>query len=118
MRLPTIIVITPLVLLCASGAWASGWNRGVNVTSIGVLNLNGEVAEFTIAEPIDNSAHCANPTGYAVRDPLTFRSLLALLTSAFMTQKPVDVLVSGTCDASGMPNVTAAVIRDSSNPPR
>jgi hypothetical protein len=67
---------------------AAGWSKGQTVTSITENNVNGEVVQITVTEIIDNSAHCANPPGYAIRDTATVKGTLALLTSALMISKP------------------------------
>jgi hypothetical protein len=104
----SVIVIT---LLSIQVAAASGWSKGQTVTSITENNVNGEVVQITVAEIIDNSAHCANPTGYALRDTATLKGSLALLTSAVAMSKPVDLFVTGSCDTTGMPNVVGVTLR-------
>jgi hypothetical protein len=91
-------------------ALASGWIRGLNVTSLGENNLGGEVVQFTIREEIDNSVHCPDVTGYTIRDSATLKGSLALLTSAMVAQRKVDVFVTGTCDATGMPTVIGVIL--------
>jgi hypothetical protein len=90
---------------------ASGWNRSVTVTSLGENNVSGEVVQFTVNEVVDNPGHCPDKTGYAIRDPATLRGSLALLTSALIAQRQVDLFVAGTCDATGMPNVIGVILR-------
>ena len=90
---------------------ASGWNRSVTITSLGENNVNGEVVQFTVNEVVDNPGHCPDKTGYAIRDPATLRGSLALLTSALLTQRQVDLFVTGTCDTTGMPNVIGVILR-------
>jgi hypothetical protein len=68
-------------------AAAAGWTKGVTITSITENNVNGEVVQITVTEIIDNSAHCANPSGYALRDAATLRGSLALLMSALINRK-------------------------------
>jgi hypothetical protein len=109
---PLKIVVTVLV---AAGlqtvALASGWNRSVTVTTIGKNNVGGEVVQFTVGEVVDNPGHCPDATGYAIRDPSTLRGSLALLTSALVSGRHVDIFVTGTCDAIGMPNVVGVILR-------
>ena len=90
---------------------ASGWNRSVTITSLGENNVSGEVVQFTVNEVVDNPGHCPDKTGYAIRDPATLRGSLALLTSALVAQRQVDLFVTGTCDATGMPNVIGVILR-------
>jgi hypothetical protein len=94
-------------------ALASGWNRSVTVTSLGENNIGGEVVQFTVNEVVDNSGHCANITGYAIRDAATLKGSLALLTSAMMAGRQVDLFVTGACDATGMPTVIGVILRQS-----
>jgi hypothetical protein len=105
------LVMAAVSVLCMPPAWSAGWDRNLNLTSLAALDVGGEVVQVTVAEPVDNSGHCTNSTGYAVRDPAVIKDMLALLTSALITQAPVDLLVSGTCDASGMPSVTGVILR-------
>jgi hypothetical protein len=90
---------------------ASGWNRSVTITSIGENNVSGEVVQFTVSEVVDNPGHCPDKTGYAIRDPATLRGSLALLTSAMVAQRHVDLFVTDSCDATGMPNVIGVILR-------
>jgi hypothetical protein len=106
------IVFAGVMLLCFHTAVsAPGWNRSVAVTSLGEDDVGGEVVQFTVSEVVDNSAHCPNLTGYAIRDSATLRGGLALLTSAMLTGRQVDIFVTGTCDATGMPNVIGIILR-------
>jgi hypothetical protein len=91
-------------------ALASGWMRGLDVTSLGDNNLGGEVVQFTVREEIDSSVRCPDVTGYAIRDSATLRGSLALLTSAMLTQRKVDVFLTGACDATGMPSVIGVIL--------
>jgi hypothetical protein len=90
---------------------ASGWNRNVTISSLGENNISGEVVQVTVNEVVDNPAHCPDKTGYAIRDPATLRGSLALLTSALITQRHVDLFVTDTCDVTGMPAVIGVVLR-------
>jgi hypothetical protein len=92
-------------------ALASGWNRSVTVTTIGENNVGGEVVQFTVNEVVDNPGHCPDATGYAIRDPATLKGSLALLSSAMVTGRHIDIFVTGTCDATGMPNVVGVILR-------
>ena len=113
MRLRTLrIVFAGVMLVCFHAAVsAPGWNRSVAITSLGEDDVGGEVVQFTVSEVVDNSAHCPNLTGYAIRDSATLRGGLALLTSAMLTGRQVDIFVTGTCDATGMPNVVGIILR-------
>ena len=113
MRLHTSRIVSAVVMtLCFhTVALASGWNRSVTVTSLGENNVVGEVVQFTVSEVVDNSGHCPNLTGYAIRDSATLRGSLALLTSAMLAGRQVDLFVTGTCDATGMPNVIGIILR-------
>jgi hypothetical protein len=91
-------------------AWASGWIRGLDITSLGENNLGGEVVQFTVREEIDSSVRCPDVTGYAIRDSATLKGSLALLTSAMVAQRKVDLFLTGTCDATGMPNVIGVIL--------
>ncbi len=72
-----------------------GWIRSITITTISDNDIDGEVVQFTVNEVVVNPAHCADSTGYAIRDPNTLRGSLALLTSAFVTGKQVDLFVTG-----------------------
>jgi hypothetical protein len=91
-------------------ALASGWIRGLDVTSLGENNLGGEVVQFTVREEMDSSVRCPDVSGYAIRDSATLKGSLALLTSAMIAQRKVDLFVTGTCDATGMPNVIGVIL--------
>ena len=91
-------------------ALASGWIRALEITSVGENNLNGEVVQFTVREEIDGSVRCPDVTGYAIRDSATLKGSLALLTSAMVAQRKVDLFLTGTCDATGMPNVIGVIL--------
>jgi hypothetical protein len=107
----TMIMAVVVVVGLQSIVLASGWNRSVTVTSLGENNVGGEVVQFTVNEVVDNPGHCPDKTGYAIRDPATLRGSLALLTSALIAQRQVDLFVTGTCDATGMPNVIGVILR-------
>jgi hypothetical protein len=104
------ITILAMTILFQPAAWASGWSRGLTVTSVGELNVGGEVVLLTVSEIVDNSAHCANPTGYALRDSATLKGSTALLTSALVAGRQVDVFVTGSCDVTGRPNVVGVFL--------
>jgi hypothetical protein len=91
-------------------ALASGWLRGLGITSLGENNLGGEVVQFTVREEIDSSMRCPDVTGYAIRDSATLKGSLALLTTAMVAQRKVDLFLTGTCDATGMPNVVGVIL--------
>jgi hypothetical protein len=107
----TMIMAVVVAVGLQSIVLASGWNRSVTVTSLGENNVSGEVVQFTVNEVVDNPGHCPDKTGYAIRDPATLRGSLALLTSALIAQRQVDLFVIGTCDATGMPNVIGVILR-------
>jgi hypothetical protein len=90
---------------------AAGWNRSVIVTTLGENNVGGEVVQFTVGEVVDNPGHCPDATGYAIRDPATLKGSLAQLSSAMVTGRHIDIFVTGTCDATGMPNVVGVILR-------
>jgi hypothetical protein len=92
-------------------ALASGWNRSVTVTTLGENNVGGEIVQFTVSEVVDNPGHCPDATGYAIRDPATLKGSLALLSSAMVASRHIDIFVTGTCDATGMPNVIGIILR-------
>jgi hypothetical protein len=89
----------------------SGWIRSITIATISDNDIDGEVVLLTVNEVVDNPAHCADSTGYAIRDPNTLRSSLALLMSAFVTGKQVDLFVTGSCDKTGMPAVSGVTLR-------
>jgi hypothetical protein len=91
-------------------AFASGWIRGLDITSLGENNFGGEVVQLTVREEIDSSVRCQDNTGYAIRDSATLRGSLALLTSAMVAQRKVDLFLTGTCDVTGMPNVIGVIL--------
>jgi hypothetical protein len=107
----TMIMAVVVAVGLQSIVLASGWNRSVTITSVGENNVGGEVVQFTVNEVVDNPGHCPDKTGYAIRDPATLRGSLALLTSALVAQRQVDLFVTGTCDATGMPNVIGVTLR-------
>ena len=92
-------------------ALAAGWVRGLDITSIGENNLGGEVVTFTVREEIDSSVRCPDVTGYAIRDSASLKGSLALLTSAMLAQRKVDLFLTGACDATGMPSVIGVILR-------
>ena len=109
---PLKIIVAVLVAVgLQTVALASGWNRSVTVTTIGENNVAGEVVQFTVGEVVDNPGHCPDATGYAIRDPATLRGSLALLTSAMVSGRHIDIFVTGTCDPTGMPNVVGVILR-------
>ena len=107
----TMIMAVVVAVGLQSIVLASGWNRSVTITSLGENNVSGEVVQFTVNEVVDNPGHCPDKTGYAIRDPATLLGSLALLTSALVAQRQVDLFVTGTCDATGMPNVIGVILR-------
>ena len=42
---------------------------------------------------------------------MTIRGSLALLTSAMVARRQIDIFVTGTWDATGMPNVIGVILR-------
>jgi hypothetical protein len=106
-----IVMAVPIGIGMHSVVLASGWNRSVTITTIGENNISGEVVQITVNEVVDNPGHCPDKTGYAIRDPVTLRGSLALLTSALVAQRQVDLFVTGTCDATGMPSVIGVILR-------
>jgi hypothetical protein len=113
MKSHTLTIVTAVLVAIGvqPAVLASGWNRSVTITSIGENSVSGEVVQITVNEVVDNSGHCPDKTGYAIRDPVTLRASLALLTSALVAQRQVDLFVSGTCDATGTPNVIGVILR-------
>ena len=106
-----MIMVVAAVVGSQSIVLASGWNRSVTINSIGENNVSGEVVQFTVNEVVDNPGHCSDKTGYAIRDSATLRGSLALLTSAMVGQRHVDLFVTDSCDATGMPNVIGVILR-------
>ena len=106
-----MVSATAVGMFTQSIALAAGWSRAISLTSLTVNNICGEVVQFSVNEVVENPGHCTDPTGYAIRDSATVRSSLALLTSAFMIGKQVDLYVTGTCDQSGMPLVIGVTLR-------
>ena len=49
-------------------------------------------------------------TGYAIRDSATLKGSLALLTSAILAQRKMDLFLTGACDLTGMPNVIGVIL--------
>jgi hypothetical protein len=112
MKVHTLTMITAVAAIgLQSIVLAAGWNRSVTITSLGENNVSGEVVQFTVNEVVDNPGHCPDKTGYAIRDPATLRGSLALLTSALLTQRHVDLFVTDSCDATGMPAVIGVILR-------
>jgi hypothetical protein len=57
-----------LVIEYQTLALASGRNRSVTVATLGENNVGGVAVQFAVGEVVDNSEHCADATGYAIRD--------------------------------------------------
>jgi hypothetical protein len=104
------IAVAALSICTQQVAMAAGWIRGLDVISLGENNLGGEVVQFTVRGEMDSSVRCPDVTGYAVRESATLRGSLALLTSAMLAQRKVDVFETGTCDATGMPAVIGVIL--------
>jgi hypothetical protein len=104
------VAIVSAIIGIQPAAMASGWMRGLDITSLGENNLGGEVVQFTVREEIDSSVRCPDVTGYAIRDSATLRGSLALLTAAMVAQRKVDLFLTGTCDATGMPIVIGVIL--------
>lgn len=104
------IAVASLSMCVQQVASAAGWIRGLDVISPGENNLGGEVVQFTVREETDSSVHCPDVTGYTIRDAATLKGSLALLTSAMVTQRKVDVFVTGACDATGMAAVIGVIL--------
>ena len=100
-----------IAVFAQSVAMGAGWTRAISITSLTVNDIGGEVVQFSVSDVVENSGHCTDATGYAIRDPATLRSSLALLTSAFMTGKQVDIYLTGACDQTGMPAVIGITLR-------
>jgi hypothetical protein len=113
MKSHTLTIVTAVLTAIGvqSVVLASGWNRSVTITTIGENNVSGEDVQITVNEVVDNPGHCPDKTGYAIRDPVTLRGSLALLTSALLAQRQVDLFVTGTCGATGMPSVIGVILR-------
>ena len=92
-------------------ALPAGWIRAITITTISDNDIDGQIVQFTVNEVVDNPGHCGDSTGYAIRDPNTLRGSLALLMSAFVTGKQVDLFVTGGCDKTGMPAVSGVTLR-------
>ena len=105
------VLIFASAVLAQSVAFGAGWIRAISIASLTVNDVGGEVVQFSVNEVVENPGHCTDATGYAIRDPATLRSSLALLTSAFITGKQVDLYLTGTCDQTGMPAVTGVTLR-------
>jgi hypothetical protein len=100
------------VMICMQHvALASGWSRGLTVTSVGENNVGGKVVQFTVNEEIDRSVRCPDLTGYGIRDSVTLKGSLSLLLMAMASARKVDVFLTGTCDTTGMPIVLGVVVR-------
>ena len=106
-----LMVMGGVVAFTQAIALPSGWIRSITIATISDNDIDGEVVQITVNEVVDNPAHCADSTGYAIRDPNTLRSSLALLMSAFVTGKQVDIFVTGGCDKTGMPAVSGVALR-------
>lgn len=107
LRFVSVVAVT---ICLQQVALASGWSRGLTVISLGENNVGGEVVQFSVREEIDSSVHCPDVTGYAIRDSATLKGSLALLMSAMVAGRQVDLFVTGTCDATGMPNVIGVIL--------
>jgi hypothetical protein len=105
-----LIAIVTTTLCLNPLAEASGWSRNLTVTSVGDNDISGEVVQITVNEIVDNPGHCANSTGYAIRNAATLKGSLALLSSAFVAGRLIDLFVTGTCDATGMPLVIGVIL--------
>lgn len=105
-----VVAIIAMSLSLQPVAWASGWSRALTVTSIAEINVGGEVILVSVGELVDNTGHCATPIGYAIRDSATLKGSLALLTSALVAGRQVNLFVTGTCDATGRPSVIGVTL--------
>ena len=105
-----VAVVSTIIGVQQVAMASSGWVRGLDITSLGDNNLGGEVVQFTVREEMDSSVRCPDVTGYAIRDSATLKGSLALLTSAMLAQRKVDLFLTGTCDATGMPNVIGVIL--------
>jgi hypothetical protein len=105
------VLMFMMAVFAQSAAMGAGWTHAISITSLSVNDIGGEVVQFSVSDVVENSAHCTDATGYAIRDPATLRSALALLTSAFITGKQVDLFLTGACDQTGMPAVVGVALR-------
>ena len=111
MKIYVAIMLMGVGAFTQAVALPSGWIRSIIIATISDSDIDGEVVQLTVNEVVDNPAHCPDSTGYALRNPNTIRSSLALLMSAFVTGKQVDLFVTGSCDKTGMPAVSGVTLR-------
>jgi hypothetical protein len=111
MKTSVALMVMGVIAFTQAVALPPGWIRSVSVATISDNDIDGEVVQFSVNEVVDNPAHCADSTGYAIRDPNTLRGSLALLMSAFVTGKQVDLFATGGCDKTGMPAVSGVTLR-------
>jgi hypothetical protein len=111
MKIYVALMVMGVGAITQAVALPSAWIRSITITTISDSDIDGEVVQLTVNDVIDNPAHCSDSTGYAIRDPNTLRSSLALLMSAFVTGKQVDLFVTGSCDKTGMPAVSGVTLR-------
>lgn len=96
-----LIAVAPVAL----GNPTAQWVTNLTVTSVSDNDYGGEVVQVTVSQ--GSVLGCTYTDAYEIRDINTTKGSLALLTAAFIAGRPVDLFVSGTCDSTGRPDVTA-----------
>lgn len=95
----------------ASQTWAAGWTADVTPVAITHSLYAGEIVQVDIAEAMDNSAGCSVADFYVIRDAAHVKGALALLTAALISGRKLKLFVTGTCDATGRPNVVGVTLK-------
>lgn len=106
-----IVAAVALFISAHPSVWATPtaqYVTGLTVTAVSVDDWSGEVLDISVEQTV--VAGCAAATGYVVRDSAVINGSLALVMSALLAGRTIDVYVSGTCDASGNPNVVQVIM--------
>jgi hypothetical protein len=96
-----LIMAAPVAL----GDPTAQWVMNQTITSVTDNDYGGEVVQVTVSQTVVPG--CTDATAYEIRDANTIKGSLALLTAAYITGQSVNLFITGTCDSSGNPNVTA-----------
>lgn len=106
----SIAVIKSLLILAivqtfswSSAQAAPGWVNNVTITSVTHAIYSGEIVQIYVAQTI--APDCPSTASYVVRDASHLKPALALAMAALLAGRPVNLFVTGSCDATGNPNV-------------
>jgi hypothetical protein len=90
-----------LALLLGGAAWAQPPAQAVTnltVTGVSVADQSGQLVAIVVSQRV--VAGCTNADYYVVRDPNIINGALALATTALVSGQPVNLYISGACDAA------------------